>query len=46
MKEHIFTKREQNHSYRALKRDLEYNEILTHADYSENYQCPQQQNEI
>ena len=45
MKEHIFAKWEQNRSYRALKRDLEY-EILTHVDYSENYQFRQQQNEI
>ena len=43
-KEHIFTKREQNDRYKA-QRDLEYNVILIHADYSENYQC-QQQNEI
>ena len=40
----IFTKREQNGSYKA-QRDLEHNEILIHADYSGNYQC-QQQNEI
>ena len=45
LKEHIFTKRQQQSKISYLKANIKVNEVLIHLDYSENYES-QDQNEI
>ena len=45
LKEHIFTKRQQQSKISYLKANIKVNEVLIHLDYSENYKS-QDQNEI
>ena len=45
LKEHIFTKRQQQSKILYLKANIKVNEVLIHLDYSENYKS-QDQNEI
>ena len=45
LKEHVFTKRQQQSKISYLKANIKVNEVLIHLDYSENYKS-QDQNEI
>ena len=45
LKEHIFSKRQQQSKISYLKANIKVNEVLIHLDYSENYKS-QDQNEI
>ena len=45
LKEHVFTKRQQQSKISYLKANIKVNEVLIHLDYSENYKS-QDQNDI
>ena len=42
LKRHLFTKRIQASTYNEVKDNLKQNDLLIHADYSENYNNKQQ----